>query len=151
MPPVAKGLAPKADAVAMQTDLDLFLMVDTTASMNTYIRGVRNTLVQVLSMSRVLFGTGLRVRIVSYKDYGDEKVVEYTPLHASDSDLVAFALALEAKGTSWVRVCCLFVCLLGSCVFANRVFYPLSGSSLNGSMMQLLVGNMSEQHINTTC
>merc|ERR1719203_575082 len=66
----------KADYSVVDTEPNIYFVIDTTGSMSTYISSLNQVLDQIFTMIKILFAGKASLHIISYKDYCDKKVIE---------------------------------------------------------------------------
>jgi hypothetical protein len=83
---------------------DLLILVDATASMNNYLRALRQSLPQVISIA-ALTNCFQRIGLLAYRDYCDKNIIEWSgwmnPSLSKDEDqpdLVDISSKLDATG-----------------------------------------------------
>merc|ERR1712130_310763 len=68
--------ADKADYSVVDTEPNIYFVIDTTGSMSNYISSLNQVLDQIFTMIKILFAGKASLHIISYKDYCDKKVIE---------------------------------------------------------------------------
>ncbi|MFH0947012.1 MAG: VWA domain-containing protein [Planctomycetota bacterium] len=77
--------------------LDLVFLVDTTASMELFLRAAKRTVDRIITdLSALVPNT--RLGIVAYRDEGDQYVTRATPISADRYAILNFLEGLEARG-----------------------------------------------------
>ena len=59
----------KNDIKSKDSEIEIFFVIDTTASMTNYIASLSEVLDQIFGMITILFGGNVSIHIISYKDY----------------------------------------------------------------------------------
>lgn len=77
--------------------LDLVFLIDTTASMESFLRAARRAVDRIITdLSALVPNT--RLGIIAYRDNGDEYVTRATPISSDRYAILNFLEGLEAKG-----------------------------------------------------
>lgn len=77
----------------------LYIVMDKTGSMGSFIKSLATTLPQVFDIAQILFEGSLEVRVVSYEDYCNPKIPAIaTEFSAEPEKIMAFAARLRPSG-----------------------------------------------------
>lgn len=95
---MSKNSESPQESVASTDHLHVVFMVDTTASMGTYLTALKRALCQVCSLLHVLYPDSADLSVICYEDYGDGKRLLRSMIQKPFPELYSFVSGLIPGG-----------------------------------------------------